>query len=151
MKIAIVNGPNLNRLGIREPEVYGLQTYEDLITALKVQTENTNLELVFYQSNSEGELIDYLHLCDEDSVDGIVINAGALSHYSYALSDAIASINIPCVEVHISNVYTREEFRQKSVLAKNCIGLITGFGFFSYNLGFFAIVNHIKEQELTQE
>lgn len=133
MKIAIINGPNLNFLGIREPEVYGHETLADLERGLADYSKATpNLELIFFQSNLEGELINFLQSCYANKVDGIIINPGALTHYSYALTDAIKSISIPTVEVHISNIHAREEFRRHSVTAMSCVGIIGGFGFDGY-------------------
>ncbi len=140
MKIAIVNGPNINMLGQRDQNVYGSKSYEDLVTSLRRTYED--IDLLFYQSNVEGEIIDFLQQCHYDNFDGIVINAGAYTHYSYAIADCIADITVPCVEVHISNVDKREDFRKLSVIASNCIGSISGFGFYSYNLGLLAIIQH---------
>ncbi|MBL7874956.1 MAG: type II 3-dehydroquinate dehydratase [Cyclobacteriaceae bacterium] len=129
MKIQIINGPNLNLLGKREPETYGKQTFEDYLTTLK--TRFPQVELSYYQSNIEGELINKLHEVGF-SFDAIILNAGAYTHTSVALHDAIAAIKTPVVEVHISNVYAREEFRHKSLITSKCIGLITGFGLEGY-------------------
>ncbi len=133
MKIMVLNGPNLNMLGIREPEVYGNATYADLETYIEDYAESKDIEVTVLQSNSEGELIDFIHHA-LGNYDGIVINPGAYTHYSYAIHDALASVNIPAVEVHISNIYKREEFRHKSVTAPACIGQITGLGFCGYLL-----------------
>ena len=132
MRIAIVNGPNLNLLGKREPEIYGHLTFEAYFEQLK--TSFPEVELHYYQSNSEGELIDYLHQTGF-SFDGIVLNAGAYTHTSIALADAIAAITSPVVEVHISNVHARESFRHHSYLSKNCKGVIVGLGLKGYELG----------------
>lgn len=129
-KVHIVNGPNLNRLGKREPDVYGSDTLEDLQILLQQEAETLQLEIVFFQSNIEGEIINYLHSNAEE--EAIIINPGAFTHYSYAVRDAIASINTPVVEVHISNVHAREEFRAQSVTAPVCVGQISGLGFESY-------------------
>ncbi|MBL7874963.1 MAG: type II 3-dehydroquinate dehydratase [Cyclobacteriaceae bacterium] len=129
MKIQIINGPNLNLLGKREPETYGKQTFEDYLTTLK--TRFPQVELSYYQSNVEGELINKLHEVGF-GFDAIILNAGAYTHTSVALHDAIAAIKTPVVEVHISNVYAREEFRHKSLITSKCIGLITGFGLEGY-------------------
>lgn len=139
MKILIINGPNLNMLGKRETDVYGKNTLEDLT----IYIEKTFKEVAtfeFFQSNHEGYIIDKLHEAN-GNFDGIVINPGAFTHYSYAIADAIKSINIKVVEVHISNIHKREEFRHKSVTANGCIGQISGFGFYSYILGINAILN----------
>ncbi|MBP9926663.1 MAG: type II 3-dehydroquinate dehydratase [Cyclobacteriaceae bacterium] len=129
MKIQIINGPNLNLLGKREPETYGNQTFEEYFATLK--NRFPKIELAYYQSNVEGELVNKLHEVGF-SVDAIILNAGAYTHTSVALHDAIAAIKTPVVEVHISNVYAREEFRHKSLITSKCIGLITGFGMEGY-------------------
>jgi len=129
MKIQIINGPNLNLLGKREPETYGKQSFEEYFEKLKARFPG--LEIHYYQSNVEGELINKLHEVGF-SFDGIILNAGAYTHTSVALHDAIAGINTPVIEVHISNVYAREEFRHKSLITSKCIGLITGFGMDGY-------------------
>lgn len=131
MKIIIINGPNLNLLGKREPEVYGSTSFEDYFSTLQKQFPTINFE--YYQSNVEGELINKLHEVGF-SVDGIIMNAGAYTHTSIGIADAIAGISSPVVEVHISNVYAREEYRHQSLMAKNCKGVIAGFGLVSYNL-----------------
>jgi 3-dehydroquinate dehydratase II len=129
MKIQIINGPNLNLLGKREPETYGNQTFEEYFATLK--NRFSEIELFYYQSNVEGELINKLHDVGF-SFDAIILNAGAYTHTSVALHDAIAAIKTPVIEVHISNVYAREEFRHKSLITSKCIGLITGFGIEGY-------------------
>ena len=131
MNILVINGPNLNLLGNRNPEIYGIETLDELMLWLENSIESVNHSFKFYQSNHEGEIIDILH--DERHwAGGVLINAGAYSHYSYAIRDAIESINIPTVEVHISNIKKREEFRQKSVLSSVCIETIVGLGKNSY-------------------
>jgi 3-dehydroquinate dehydratase II len=129
MKIQIINGPNLNLLGKREPETYGKQSFEEYYSLVK--SRFPDLELHYYQSNVEGELINKLHEVGF-SFDGIILNAGAYTHTSVAIHDAIAAIKTPVIEVHISNVYAREEFRHKSLITSKCIGLITGFGMEGY-------------------
>lgn len=131
MKIQIINGPNLNLLGKREPDTYGSQSFEAYFETLKARFPQISLS--YYQSNVEGELINKLHEVGFH-VDGIILNAGAYTHTSVALHDAIAAIKTPVVEVHISNVYAREEFRHKSLITSKCKGLITGFGLESYAL-----------------
>lgn len=146
MKIAIMNGPNLNFLGIREPGIYGSGTLKDLETSLtEVAKKYKDIELVFFQSNGEGELIDFMQKCYHEQVAGIVFNPGAYTHYSYALADAIKSISLPVVEVHISNIHARESFRSHSVTAANCIGIIGGFGFKGYEMGLDGLINHIAQ------
>ncbi len=131
MKIQIINGPNLNLLGKREPGIYGSEGFESFYKQLSVKYPE--VELSYYQSNVEGEIINKLHEIGFD-YDGIVLNAGAYTHTSVAIADAIAGIKTPVIEVHISNVYAREEFRHHSMMAKNCKGIITGFGLMSYEL-----------------
>lgn len=131
MKIQIINGPNLNLLGTREPKTYGTQSFEAFFEKLKNRFPQA--ELSSYQSNVEGELINKLHAVGF-SYEGIVLNAGAYTHTSVAIHDAIAAIKTPVVEVHISNVYAREEFRHKSLITSKCAGLITGFGMEGYAL-----------------
>ncbi|WP_314079417.1 type II 3-dehydroquinate dehydratase [Hoylesella pleuritidis] len=131
MKIQIINGPNLNMLGKREPEIYGSQSFETYLAALRKQFAGVQLD--FYQSNIEGELIDKMQEVGIE-YDGIVLNAGAYTHTSIALQDCIRSLACPVIEVHISNVYKREEFRHHSMLSCACIGVIAGFGLESYRL-----------------
>jgi 3-dehydroquinate dehydratase-2 len=131
MKILIVNGPNLNLLGKRETSIYGENSFEDYFATL--QNEFSEIILEYYQNNVEGELINKLHEVGF-SYDAIVMNAGAYTHTSIGIADAIAGINTPVMEVHISNVYGREEYRHHSLLAKNCTGIITGLGLHSYRL-----------------
>jgi 3-dehydroquinate dehydratase-2 len=131
MKLLIINGPNLNLLGKREPSIYGHASFDDFFTDLKATYPSIDFE--YYQSNVEGELINKLHEVGF-SYDGIVMNAGAYTHTSIGISDAIAGIKTPVIEVHISNVYAREEYRHVSLMAKNCIGVITGLGLNSYRL-----------------
>ena len=129
MKILIVNGPNLNLLGTREPEIYGTVSMDDYLETLK--TEFGNHDIQYYQSNIEGEIINRLQ---EDNFDALVINPGAFTHYSYAISDCLKNIQKPKVEVHISNIYKREEFRQKSVTASQTDAVLSGFGMEGYRL-----------------
>ncbi len=131
MKILIINGPNLNLLGVREKSIYGNTDFESYLNTLKQRY--STIEILYYQSNVEGELINKLHEVGF-TYEGIIMNAGAYTHTSIAIADAIAAINSPVVEVHISNVYKREEFRHSSMLAANCKGVITGFGMDSYRL-----------------
>lgn len=131
MKILIINGPNLNLLGTREPEIYGSQSFDDFFETLK--TNLPNVELEYFQSNHEGILLDKLHEAGK-SADGIVLNAGALTHTSIALADAVAAISTPVIEVHISNVHRREPFRHHSFLSAPCVGSIVGLGLEGYRL-----------------
>lgn len=140
MKIHIVNGPNLNRLGTREPSIYGSQTMEQCLEALRQKYADV-VTLEYYQSNVEGFLIDALQAADDAGCDGIVLNAGAYTHTSIALRDCIKSLSVPVIEVHLSNVHAREEFRHTSMLSAVCKGVIAGFGMDSYRLAVEALVN----------
>jgi 3-dehydroquinate dehydratase II len=132
--IAIINGPNLDRLGLREPEVYGRATLADLERELKAEAATLGVELSFFQSNHEGAIIDQFAALASAGVAGVVINPGGLTHTSVALRDAIAGSGLPTVEVHISNIHAREEFRRQSVTAGACVGAIAGLGFGGYAL-----------------
>jgi 3-dehydroquinate dehydratase II len=132
MKILIINGPNLNLLGKREPEVYGSTSFEEFFETLKKTFPDIQLE--YYQSNVEGELINKIHEVGF-SFDAILLNAGGYTHTSVAISDAIAGVTTPTLEVHISNIYKREEFRHKSIISKSCVGMISGLGLKGYELG----------------
>lgn len=134
MKVLIVNGPNLNLLGTREPEIYGNISMEDYLEKLK--SEFSSHELNYYQSNIEGEIINRIQ---EDDFDSLVINPGAFTHYSYAIADCLKNIKKPKVEVHISNIYKREEFRQKSVTAANTDAVLSGFGMHGYRLAILSL------------
>ena len=140
MKILVLNGPNLNLLGTREPEIYGAMTLDELNARLIEEGKKMGAEVTCVQSNHEGALIDALHDARKWA-DGVVFNPGAYTHTSVALRDAVASIDIPVVEVHLSNVYAREEFRHKSLLSAVCKGKISGFGWRSYLLGLSALVS----------
>lgn len=141
MKVLVINGPNINMLGIREKEVYGNLDYEGLCSYIKNGAKRINVEIDIFQSNIEGEIINRIH----DSLGkyhGIVINPGAYTHYSLAIHDAIKAVSIPTLEVHISNIYAREEFRRKSVISPACIGQITGLGYYGYILAIMALSNN---------
>ncbi len=133
MKIYVINGPNLNMLGIREPSKYGTGTYEDLCALVKAHCDERGAETVFYQSNHEGDLVDKIHEAYFEGADGIVINPGAYTHTSIALLDAVLSVSIPTVEVHISKIEEREDFRQISYIRRACIGTVSGKGLLGYN------------------
>ncbi len=126
-KILVILGPNLNMVGIREKGVYGTETAESINNDILAKAEALDVDCEIYQSNHEGDIIDRIHAA-YGKVDGIIINAGALTHYSYALRDAIASVSIPTIEVHMSNIHAREEFRHRSVISAVCKGMIAGFG-----------------------
>jgi len=132
MRILVINGPNLNLLGKREPAVYGTTTLTDIENRLKKRFPNVQFE--FFQSNHEGALIDQIQKVIDGTFDAVVINPGAYSHYSYAIRDALAALKTPVVEVHISNVYAREEFRRHSVITPVCKGVVAGFGDMGYEL-----------------
>lgn len=137
-KILVMHGPNINLTGKREPGTYGSDSFESINNEIVAYAKELGLECDIYQSNHEGALIDKLQECI-GKYDGIVLNAGAYTHYSYAIRDAIASINLPCVEVHMSNIHKREEFRHTSVISPVCVGQICGFGKHSYLLGVAAL------------
>ena len=130
-KYLVINGPNLNMLGIREPEIYGDKTYEDLCEYIGQEAKKMNIEVEFFQSNSEGEIVTKIQSTHQ-KCDGIVINPGAYAHYSYAIHDAITSVSTKAVEVHISDISAREEFRRHSVTAPACIAMVSGQGFLGY-------------------
>ena len=143
MRILVLHGPNLNLLGKREPEIYGSHTLEDINRTLMSQANLLGVTLDCFQSNHEGELIDLIHSA-LGVRDGILINPGAYTHTSVGLRDALSGVNIPTVEVHLSNIYRREEFRHHSYIAPIAVGQISGFGADSYRLGLDALVNHLK-------
>ncbi len=138
MKFLILNGPNLNLLGRREPGVYGAESYEALCARLSAYAAAHGSSAEFVQSNHEGALVDAIHAAD-GVYDAIIFNPGAFTHYSYALLDALRSVSVPCIEVHLSNIHAREEFRHKSVTAPACVGQICGLGFYGYEaaMGYF--------------
>ena len=141
MKIQIINGPNINLLGKREPSVYGSRSFDDYLKELVERYPQ--VEFSYYQSNVEGEMINKIHEVGFDC-DGIVLNAGAYTHTSIALQDAIRAVTTPVIEVHISNVHQREEFRHKSMISCACVGVICGFGLDSYRLAVEALLENVK-------
>jgi 3-dehydroquinate dehydratase-2 len=143
LSILVLHGPNLNLLGTREPDVYGSETLQDVNRLLEREAESLGVQVHCLQSNSEGQLVDALHAARERH-GGVVMNPGALTHYSIALRDAVTGIGLPCIEVHLSNVHAREEFRHRSVIAPVCLGQIAGFGSYSYALGLRALVRHLE-------
>ena len=145
MKILVINGPNINLLGTREPEIYGTMTLESIEKELKKYANSLNVELIFFQSNIEGEIVDAIQKSKyEWDCNGIVINPAAYTHTSIAIRDAISAICLPTVEVHISNINSREEFRKHSFIAPVCIGQISGFGLNSYKLGIEGLLSSIN-------
>ena len=142
MKIAIVNGPNLNMLGVRELGIYGSRSFESFLDEMR--KENQDVEIRYSQSNCEGVLIDIMQK-ENEWADGIILNAGAYTHTSIALLDCIRSLQIPVVEVHISNVHAREEFRRHSMISPACMGVICGFGLYSYNMALMALKQSVKK------
>lgn len=143
MKILVINGVNMNMLGVREPEKYGSLTLKELEKELFAYSFELGIDIETYQSNHEGEIVEKIHSA-KDLFDGIVINAGAYTHTSIAIRDAISSVEIPTVEVHMTNIYKREEFRHHSYIAPVCVGQISGFGLDSYKLGLKAVINYIE-------
>ena len=140
MKILVINGVNLDMLGMREPQIYGGRTLEQINNDLATEAKELNVDIEFVSSNIEGEIVEYIH--SGRLYDGIILNAGAYTHYSIAIRDAISSIKTPCVEVHLSNVHKREEFRHTSVISAVCKGVIAGFGEMSYSLALYALVKN---------
>ena len=156
MKIAVIQGPNLNMLGHREQNIYGPMTLEQIHEQMTGTASQNNIELDFFQSNLEGEIVDKIQEC-LGTVDGIIINPAAYSHTSIAIRDALAAVAMPTVEVHISNIYKREEFRQKSVTAASSTGVVAGFGPFGYHMGLIALtqilseINAMKQHQESQQ
>ena len=149
MKILIINGPNLNLTGERDKGHYGNESLAEINDRIEKESERLGASVEFFQSNHEGEIIDKLHASRKavnGGIDAVVINAGAYTHYSYAIRDAIAAIKLPTVEVHMSNIHAREAFRHESVLAPVCIGQICGFGAYSYILGLNAAIDAVRKQ-----
>ncbi len=144
MKVLMINGPNINMLGVREKNIYGTDNYESLCEKVSEKALEFEIDLSIYQSNTEGQIIDTIQDAYE-KYDGIIINPGAYTHYSIAIYDALKSVNIPTVEVHISNIHAREEFRKTSVTAPACVGQISGFGIDSYILGLIGLKNKLQQ------
>jgi len=150
MKIVVIQGPNLNMLGMREQNIYGPMKLEDIHAQMEEYAKQNSVEIEFFQSNLEGEIVDKLQECLGDA-DGIIINPAAYTHTSIAIRDAIAAIQIPTVEVHLSNIHQREEFRHTSLTAPVCAGQIVGFGPFSYHLAMISVVQIMREIVAMQE
>jgi 3-dehydroquinate dehydratase-2 len=143
MKVLVINGPNLNMLGKREPEIYGRFTYQDLVGFIEDTAKPIGLDVEVFQSNSEAEIVDKIQAAS--NVDGIIINAGAYTHTSIAIRDALLSVGIPIVEVHLSNIFAREDFRKKSYISDIAMGVISGFGREGYRFALIAIKNILEE------
>ncbi len=147
MKILVLNGPNLNMLGKREPEIYGTTTLLDIEKEIIEYSKTFNgVEVDFFQSNHEGEIVDKIQSA-QGVYDGLIINPAAFTHTSVAIADAIKAVNLPAVEIHLSNIQSREDFRKKSVTAPSCVGQIAGFGKNSYLAGLLCLVKHLEKQE----
>lgn len=140
MRVMVINGPNLNMVGVREKGIYGTKSFDDICEYIREESEKRNIEAELFQSNIEGEIINQIQKCYYEKYDGIIINPGAYTHYSYAIHDAIKSVNIDTIEVHLSNIHSREEFRHKSVIAPACVGQICGFGDEGYILALDALI-----------
>ena len=147
MRLLLINGPNLNLLGSREPSIYGLEGLETIVTTLQKTALEEKIDLEAFQSNSEGELVDRIQQ-SIGKVDGILINAGAYTHTSIALRDALLGTEIPFVELHLSNTYAREEFRHHSFLAEKAVGVVSGFGVMSYQLAFKGLLSYLRQPSL---
>lgn len=150
MKIFVINGVNMNMLGIREPEKYGSMTLKDLEKILYAYSFELGVDIEMFQSNHEGEIVEKIHSAYK-TTDGIIINPGAYTHTSVAIRDAIAAVNIPTVEIHMTNIHSREDFRHKSLIAPVCIAQISGFGFESYKLGLKGLVDFLKNDRHIDE
>ncbi len=147
IKVSLIHGPNLNLLGIREADVYGRDTYDDVNRSIKQRATQSGMDVRIYQSNHEGEIIDAIQDAREWA-DAIIINPGALTHYSYAVRDALTAVRLPAIEVHVSNVHAREEFRRHSVISPVVLGQIVGLGSFGYLLALDAIKNIVEQSHL---
>lgn len=149
MRILVLNGPNLNRLGMREPETYGSDTLDDIVSALRDQAALVDVELSHFQSNAEHELIERIHRSHDEGIDAILFNPAAFTHTSVALRDALLAVRIPFVEIHISNIHAREDFRRHSYFSDIAIGVVSGFGPRSYQLGLMALAQSKGNQRWT--
>jgi 3-dehydroquinate dehydratase-2 len=150
MKVVVIQGPNLNMLGKREQEIYGTMTLEEIHKQMQIFAEQNGIEIEFFQSNLEGEIVDRIQEC-MGTADGIIINPAAYSHTSIAIRDALSAVKIPAIEVHLSNIHAREEFRRHSLTAEVCAGVIAGVGPFGYHLAMIAILQILNEIKALQE
>ncbi len=150
MKVVVIHGPNMNMLGLRDQNIYGPMKLEEINAQLKAVAEQNKIEVEFYQSNLEGEIVDKIQECLGDA-DGIIINPAAYTHTSIAIRDAISAVQLPTIEVHVSNIYRREEFREKSLIAPVCQGQVSGFGPFGYHLGMIGMLQIFSEIKAMQE
>jgi len=150
MKIVVIQGPNLNMLGVREQQIYGQMKLEQIHSQMKESAKQSNMEIEFFQSNLEGEIVDRIQECYGDA-QGIIINAAAYTHTSIAIRDAISAVNLPTIEVHISNIHRREEFRKTNMIAPVCTSSIIGFGPFGYHLAMVGMTQIMNEIAATQE
>ena len=150
MKIAVIQGPNLNMLGVRETNIYGAMKLEDIHNQMKMVAEQNGFEIEFFQSNLEGEIVDKIQECLGDA-DGIIINPAAYTHTSIAIRDAISAVSIPTIEVHISNIHRREDFRKENMVAPVCSSSIVGFGPFGYHLAMIGLIQVMSEVQAAQE
>ncbi|GIM29533.1 3-dehydroquinate dehydratase [Clostridium polyendosporum] len=148
MKVLVINGPNLNLLGIREKNIYGSKGYKDICEFIKNKAEELKIDVEIFQSNIEGEIINQIHKAYDDKIDGIVINPAAYTHYSIAIYDALKAVNIPTIEIHLSNIHAREEYRKKSVTAPACVGQICGFGYHGYAMALEAMIRVVNNLEV---
>ncbi len=147
VRIRVINGPNLNLLGTREPGIYGETSLKSIEEILASEAQAYGMTVDFFQSNHEGALIDAIHDAYEKGYQGLILNPGALTHYSYAVRDAVSAVKLPCIEVHLSNIHNREEFRSKSVIAPVCLGQVSGLGPDSYSAALFILSRRLKQYD----
>jgi 3-dehydroquinate dehydratase-2 len=145
-KALILNGPNLNKLGTREPEIYGNETLSDLENRLNSLLDKSIVKLSFFQSNHEGDIIDKIGSLGDENFDGLIMNPASFTHTSIAIADSLSAIDIPYIEVHISNIYKREEFRKINFTASKSLGVITGFGFYGYQMALMALIDKLDNE-----
>lgn len=147
MKIIVINGPNLNMLGIREQEIYGHKSFKDICSFIEGEAETLGVSVEIVQSNIEGEIVNHIQRAYRDCFDGIVINPAAYTHYSIAIYDALKAVKLPAVEIHLSNINSREEYRKTSITAPACIGVVCGFGYYGYKMALEALCHNIRGKE----